>query len=245
MRSIAFIFALCAPLFIFSQSKTIKDGNSLVAAMHKKYAGKWYKNFTFIQDIIFYKDSQEVKREKWYEALSFPGNLVIKFNDMNSDDGVIFSDRKVTSIKDGKALEPKPFIHDLLLAGFDVYFLKPTETSHLLDSLGYKMNVLHEDTFSGRKVYVVGAEKGDDQSNQFWVDAERLYLHRIIYKKGKSVQDVVFGDYILMNKYWVATSVSFKRDGKLEAIEKYYDIKFPDKLDSEIFQPTKFLDSKW
>jgi hypothetical protein len=186
-----------------------------------------------------------VKREKWYEALSFPGKLVIKFNDMNSDDGVIFSDRKVTGIKDGKVQEPKPFIHDLLLAGFDVYFLKPAETSYLLDSLGYNMKVLHEDVFDGRKVYVVGAEKGDEQSNQFWVDAERLYLHRIIYKKGKSVQDVIFGDYVMMNKYWVSTSVIFKRDGKLEAVEKYYDIKFPKTLDEGIFEASKFLDARW
>lgn len=247
MKSLSFLLLAVFPLVMLSQakSKAVTDGHSLIRAMHDKYAGKWYKNFTFIQDITFYKDNQEVKKEKWYEALSFPGNLTIKFNGMDSKDGVVFSNYKVTGIKEGKAQEPKPFIHDLLLAGFDVYFLKPEVTAHLLDSLGYDLKTVHEDTYNGRKVYVAGAAKGDTLSNQIWVDAERLYMHRIIYKRGKAVQDVVFGDYTQMDKYWVATSVSFKVNGHLEAVETYYDIKFPAKLSPEIFNPARFGEARW
>ncbi|MGZ3933285.1 MAG: WD40/YVTN/BNR-like repeat-containing protein [Bacteroidia bacterium] len=104
----------------------LKDGTDVIAAMRNQYAGgKWYKNFTFIQDAIFYREGKEVKKEQWYEALSFPGNLVIKFNSMESGNGVVFSGNKVTGIKEGKAGESRPFINDLLLVGFDVYFLKP------------------------------------------------------------------------------------------------------------------------
>lgn len=224
----------------------LSDGNDVIAAMRDHYAGgKWYKNLTFTQDAIFYKDGKEVKKEQWHEALQSPGNLIIKMDSMNSSNGVLFSDKKVFNIKDGKASEPRPFIHDLLLVGFDPYFLKPYETAHLLDSLGYDLKQLHEDVFEGRKVYVVGAAKGDEKSNQFWIDAERWYMHRIIYKKRGQVQDVVFADYTNMNNNWVAQKVIFKANGVLQLEEKYYNIRFPKELSPDLFQPEKFMEAKW
>ncbi|MGZ3933308.1 MAG: outer membrane lipoprotein-sorting protein, partial [Bacteroidia bacterium] len=112
-------------------------------------------------------------------------------------------------------------------------------------SLGFNLKLLREDVFEGRRVYVVGAAKGDESSNQFWIDAERWYMHRIIYKKGANTQDVVFGDYANIENYWVAKKVSFKINGVLEMEEKYYDIKFPKELSPALFDPGKFPEAKW
>jgi hypothetical protein len=233
------------PTLLFGQ--TFKTGNDVISAMYKKYEGgkKWYKNMTFTQDIFFYKEGKVEKKEVWYEASSSPGNLAIKHDSMSSRNGTVFFNYKVSGIKDGKATEPKPFIHDLCLMGFDVYFLKPEVCAHYLDSLGYNLKLIREDMFEGRKVFVIGAAKGDTTSNQVWIDAERLYMHRIIYTKRKNTQDVVFANYEWMNNYWVAKGVKFRVNGVLEAEEKYYDIKFPKTLDPSIFDPTKFSESKW
>ncbi len=236
------------PLIASSQKITApKNGYELVKSMYDKYEGgkKWYKNMTFVQDIIFYKEGKVEKKEVWFEALMAPGNLVIKHHSMNSKSGTVFANYKVCGLQDGKATEPKPFIHDLLLMGFDVYFLKPEQTTHYLDSLGYNNKLLREDVYNGRKVFVIGANKGDTISNQVWIDTERLYMHRIIYTKRNNVQDVVFGNYELMQKNWVAKSVSFKINGALMAEEKYYDIKFPKELNPDIFKPEKFAEAKW
>lgn len=234
-------------LFICSSvvSQTIKTGDDVIKAMFKKYENTWYKYFTFTQEAIFYKDTQVVKKEIWHEAALFPGNLIIKYDSINSKNGVVFSNYKVTPIKDGLAKETKAMVHDLLLIGFDVYFLKPERTIRLLDSLGYYLKLVREDVFEGRKVLVVGAEKGDDKSNQFWIDFERLYMHRIIYKKNEYIMDVVFANYVLIENKWVAKTVIFKNNGQLQLIENYYNIKLPKALSKDLFNPNKFTESKW
>ncbi len=245
MKSFLLSISVLISSVLFSQK--INNGNDVINAMYKKYDGgkKWYKYFSFTQDAIFYRNDSVIKTEVWHEVGSFPGQLAIKFDKKDSKDGVLFSGKKIYSIKDGVAKEPKPFIHDLLLVGFDVYFLKPERTIQLLDSLGYNLKSLHIDEFEGRKVYVIGAEGGDDKTPQFWIDAERFYMHRIVYKKKDKITDCVFGDYVKTEGYWVAKKISFKSNGQLQVIEKYYDLKFPKTLDQNIFDPNKFAETKW
>ena len=143
-----------------SYSQKINNGADVINAMYKKYDGgkKWYKHFSFTQDAIFYRNDSAIKTEVWHEVGSFPGYLAIKFDKKDSKDGVIFAVNKVYSIKDGVAKEPKPFIHDLILVGFDVYFLKPERTIQLLDSLGYNLKSMHIDVFEGRHQGLILAE---------------------------------------------------------------------------------------
>ena len=231
---------------IVSKNKDIiANGYDVIAAMRNAYAGgRWYKHFTFSQQTHFIKNGKEEKMEIWHEAATFPGKLVIKFATKDAKNGIVFSDKKVTSFTDGKAPVTKPMIHDLLLGGFDIYFLKPYESAQLFDSLGYNLNLLREDVFNGRKVFVVGAQKLDSTSNQFWIDAERFYLHRIIYKQGMSIRDVAFDKYENIENYWVAKTVTFKQNGSLTMIENYYDIKFPKELNPDIFKLDKFNEIK-
>lgn len=230
-----------------SFSQEMKSGNDVIAAMYKKYDGgkKWYRNFSFTQDAFFYRNDSVIKKEVWHEVGSFPGYLAIKFDTKDSKDGVIFAVNKVYGIKDGIAKEPKAFIHDLILVGFDAYFLKPEITCRLLDSLGYNLKEIRQDVFDGRKVYVVGAKAGDENSSQFWIDAERWYMHRIIYRKRDNVTDCVFSDYEKVEGNWVAKKVVFKHEGKIQMIEKYYDLKFPKTINADFFNPIKFVNTKW
>lgn len=243
--------SILLPIAVFissiSYSQKLANGNDVINAMYKKYDGgkKWYRYFSFTQDAFFYRNDSVIKKEVWHEIGSFPGYLAIKFGSKDSKDGVIFAVNKVYGIKDGIAKEPKTMIHDLILVGFDAYFLKPEITCHLLDSLGYNLKEIREDVFEGRKVYVVGAKAGDEKTPQFWIDSERLYLHRIIYQKKDNVTDCVFGDYEKVEGNWVAKKVVFKHDGKIQMIEKYYDLKFPKELSPDIFNPAKFAETKW
>jgi hypothetical protein len=252
MRYILFI-ALVS-LFLLSAQKKAKtkyaDGNELIKAMHKAYSpDKWYKYFTFSQNMEFYRNDSVIKKDIWHEAYA-PGSLIIKFGTKDSKDGVLFSNFKVTSFSKGNEPKSAQRVHDLLLVGLDVYFYDPVRTCKILDSLGYCMSKIHEDVFEGRKVYVVGADKGDLESKQFWIDAERLYMHRIIYdQKARSddrpvgrgkINDVIFGDYTKMENYWMSKTIIFKTNGKLGLIERYYDIKFPKTLPADWFDPKKF-----
>jgi hypothetical protein len=245
MKTIALSISLFLSSFLLSQN--ITNGNDVINAMYKKYDGgkRWYKYFSFTQDAIFYRNDSAIKTEVWHEIGSFPGHLAIKYDTKDSKDGVIFAVNKVYGIKDGVAKEPRTFIHDLILVGFDLYFLNPERSAHLLDSLGYNLKEMHTGVFEGRKVYVVGAKQGDEKTPQFWIDAERLYMHRIIYKKKDNITDCVFGDYEKVDGNWVAKKCIFKQNGVLQLIEKYYDLKFPKELSPDIFNPEKFAQIKW
>ena len=245
MKSFLVPLSLLVSSVLFSQQ--IKNGNDVINAMYKKYDGgkKWYKHFSFTQDAIFYRNDSVIKTEVWHEVGRFPGYLAIKYDKKDSKDGVIFAVNKVYGIKDGVAREPRTFIHDLILVGFDIYFLKPELTTHLLDSLGYNLKSMHVDVFEGRKVYVVGAEGDDDKTQQFWIDAERFYLHRIVYKKKENVTDCIFGDYEKVHGNWVAKKITFKNNGQIQLIEKYYDIKFPKEINPNVFNPQKFAETNF
>jgi len=237
-------FVLCT-LLSFSQTKKgskvkYADGKELIFAMHKAYApNKWYKYFTFSQNMEFYRNDSVIRKDVWHEAYA-PGSLVIKFGSKSSKDGELFSNFMVHSFEQGKEPRSAQRVHDLLLVGLDVYFYDPAKTIKILDSLGYCTSKIHEDVFDGRKVYVVGADKGDLESKQFWIDAEHLYMHRIIYDQKGKINDVIFGDYTKMGTYWMSKTITFKTNGKLGLIERYYDIKFPEAINSEWFDPKKF-----
>lgn len=249
MKTVGLLF-LCVFLNFFCDAQkrnTIKyiDGTAVINAMYNAYTNnKWYKNFTFSQETHFLKDGKEEKMEIWHEAATFPGKLLIKFNTKDSKNGILFTDQKVFGFTEGKEPVSKPMIHELLLAAFDVYFYKPEKTVHIFDSLGYNLKIVREDVFAGRRVIVVGAQKNDSTGKQFWIDAERFYLHRIIYSKGSLVTDCIFSDYEKMKTYWVAKTILFKQNGILTTVEKYYDINFPKELDPALFDPEKFNEVK-
>lgn len=241
MKKFSALFLILITCKLLAQSNTkYTNGNELIKAMYQKYENKWYKYFTFSQNMEFYRNDSIIKKDVWHEAALFPGNLIIKFGEKDAKDGVLFSNFTVYSFQKDKEMHSAPMVHDLLLVGLDVYFYKPEFTCHLLDSLGYDLSKIHEDIFEGRKVFVVGASKGDLESQQFWIDAERLYMHRIIYKKKGKLSDVIFGDYEKMKNYWVSKTIIFKQNGKLNLIERYYDIKFPKNINKNWFNANKF-----
>ncbi len=222
------------------------NGGAVLQMMFDHYSEKgWYKNFTFWQQTSFYKDDSLVREQKWYEAISLPGKLVIKYDSINGRNGMLFRNNKIYRMADGKIAAVQKLVHTLLLAGFDVYFQPVKRTIHMLDSLGFDLSKVRQDEFLGRKVWVVGAEAGDMQSQQIWIDAERLYLHRIVYQMGNQVSMADLDEYKELNGNWVATRIRFYKDGHLTMKEIYKDIHFPTILNERLFHPENFASSRW
>ena len=229
-----------------SAQVTPTNGETILQMMYDHYSEKgWYKNFTFWQQTSFYKDDSLVREQKWYEAISLPGKLVIKYDSINGRNGMLFRNNKIYRMADGKIAAVQKLVHTLLLAGFDVYFQPVKRTIHMLDSLGFDLSKVRQDEFLGRKVWVVGAEAGDLQSQQIWIDAERLYLHRIVYQMGNQVSMADLDEYKELNGNWVATRIRFYKDGHLTMKEIYKDIHFPTILNERLFHPENFASSRW
>ena len=244
MKNVKILFLLLL-MAIPAFASDIRSGDDVIAAMHKKYAGKWYTTLTFKQITITHKPDGTSDSATWYEALNAPGKLRIDFDPVDKGNGILFADGTLYSFKDGKLAAKRPFVHPLLVLGFDVY-MQPVETTVAqIKGMGIDMSVVHEDVWQGQPVFVVGAKKGDLNVPQFWVSKKDLLFVRMIDLTGKdkkTVAETQFNKYVkVKGGGWVSAEVQFFADGKPRTTEEYSDIQTGMKLDADLWNPDKWM----
>jgi len=247
MRNLKTIILLLLLTALPAFAAKITNGEELVAAMHKKYSGKWYKTLTFVQKTTQYKPDGTSQVSTWYEAMSVPGKLRVDIAPLENGNGFMFLDNTQYGFSGGKLGRSVPRIHPLLVLGFDVYAQPVEKTVKLLKDLNMDLSVLHEETWQGKPVYVVGAKQGDLSTPQFWIDKKNLYFVRLIDLVGKDkkqVQETQFNKYQkVKGGGWVSAEVIFNVDGKLAITEDYSDIQTDVKLDEKLFDPQKWSEA--
>jgi hypothetical protein len=220
------------------------NGEQLIKQMHDRYAGKWYRTLTFTQRTSF----ADGRVETWYESLELPGKLRIDIAPLDSMNTLLFRNDTLYQFSQGKLKESKPLVHPLMVLGFDVYGAPVAQTVRKLKDLKFDLSKIHERTWQGRRTYVVGAQRGDTVSPQFWIDAERLYFVRSLEPSKKdptAISDVRFEKYIPLGGGWVETEVLFLANGKQMVKEEYLEPKADVKLDPAIFDPGTWKAPGW
>lgn len=242
MKNLKLLFLLLI-LSVPAAAFDLKSGQDVIAAMRKKYDGKWYKTLTFEQKTTNYKPDGTSEASTWYEAMSVPGKLRIDFTPLAKHDGIIFADQKLYSFHDGKLAVSRPFVHPLLVLGFDVY-IQPVEAT--LDQLKGElidMSSVHVEKWQGKDVYVVGAKQGDLTVPQFWVTKDTMVFVRLFELAGKdkkSIHETQFNNYQKTKKGWVSAEVKFFVDGKIATMEEYTKIKTDVALSPDLWNSEKW-----
>ena len=227
-----------------SSSAQIRDGKELLTAMHARYANSWYRTVTFQEQAITRNPDGSHKTETWWEALIVPGKLAIHIGSPESTTGHLFNNGTLWTFRDGKIESTRPFVHMLLVLGFDVYRQPPDTTTDECVAQGFDLSKIREDKWQGHDVYVVGADKGDLKSKQFWVEKDRLLFVRLLQPDQHDVtkmDDDRFADYRRVGGGWIAARVDFYVAGVDNFVETYSDIKGNVKLDPVRFEPQGFL----
>src|SRR6185369_14966464 len=245
-----FISLVCLILVIapatFAAKITTTD--QLVSAMQKKYAKSWYKTATFVQKTTNIDKDGNRKVETWYEAMSLPGSLRIDFTPTKDGNGILFTNSQIYVFKNGKVDNNRPFVHPLMVLGFDLYGMPEAEVIKTLKGLKFDLTIFHEDTWQGRPVYVVGAQAGDEHSAQFWIDKKNLYFVRMIRPAGKDgtqTQETQFNKYVKLGGGWMSPEVVFLVDNKVVTIEEYSDLHANVSLPDKLFDPQSFATVHW
>src|SRR5712671_8224185 len=122
-----------------TRAAKIKTADDLIQAMQKKYATSWYRTATLVQKTTDYDKDGNKKVSTWYEALSVPGSLRIDFTPVKEGNGILFTDRKVFSFKDGKQESSQPYVHPLMILGFDIYKLPAADVIDTLKNLRFDL----------------------------------------------------------------------------------------------------------
>src|SRR5437773_11736153 len=134
---------------------------------------------TFTQKSTRHNDDGTDKSEIWHEAMLLPGKLRIDIGSLADGNGMLVANGALTSYQNGKASDVHPFVHMLLVLGFDVFRQSTQATIDQVKGQGVDLTKLREDTWDGEPVYVVGADKGDLKSKQFWVEKKRSEERRV------------------------------------------------------------------
>lgn len=226
----------------------LHNGEDILRAMHDRYAASWYQTVTFTQKSTTYNPDGTTKAETWHEAASVPGKLRIDMGQLASNNGVVLVDGTATILKDGKVTKSLPLVNMLLVLGFDVYRQDPQKTAEVVKSQSYDLTKLREDTWQGAPVYVVGADKGDLNSRQFWVEKDTLLFVREIEpsrEDPKKMDDIRFLDYRKLQGGMIAARVEVYAEGKMTFSEEYSDIEGNVRLSPSVFDPAQFASTHW
>ena len=224
------------------------NGTEVLQRMYDAYAGKWYKTLTFVQKTSY----PDARVETWYEAAAIPGKLRIDVAPLDSMKTILFRSDSIYQYDQGKIKVTQAMIHPLMVLGFDVYAQPVSESAAKLTSLGFDLSGVREDTWQGRKCWVVGSIKPDSLSREFWVDQERLVFVRMIQsapRKGapgkQNIGEIQFNKYEKLGGGWIAIEVAFYNNGERVQMEEYADVKVDPVLQPGLFEPGEWKKPEW
>lgn len=216
----------------------ITGAESLVRAMHQRYAGRWYQTLSFVQITTRVLPNDSTTVEEWREWAAIPGRLRIEMGPPEQGRVAIYANDSLYVMRQGQVVRRVAQMNPLMTLGFDVYGQAPEVTLDQLRRQGFDLSRFHVDTLEGTPVYVVGAEREDGTSKQFAVEAERLLFVRMLdpvpNQPGK-MQHVWFRRYQPLAGGWIAPEVEILVDGRRVFHETYASIRAGDPLDPARF----------
>lgn len=223
----------------------ITTGDQVVNAMQRRYDGRWYRTMTFVQKSTYYRmDGSLLRTETWYEAAKLPGRLRIDLGEPSRGNGVLYRSDSTYQLQSGRVTARRQARNILMLIGFDVYTQPAYRTREQLLGEGIDLRVFRVDTLDGRRVYVVGAAKGDSTTNQLWIEAERLLFLRGIMtetvNQQRRTRDIRFERYTQYEGGWVAEEVRVLSGGIMTFHEEYSQVRVNVSLEDDFFLPERW-----
>lgn len=243
MKKVFVVLSLLSLSTVTQAQSEPASTQELVSKMYEMYKDTWYKAITFTQQTEFFQNGTKQREEIWYEAMDMiSGALVIKFNSMESGNGIIFRNDSVFSYADDKLTSKAFKVHELIVLGFSVYTITPDLTVAKLKAAGFDTNHFLKDTYNSRTHYVVG----DPEKAQFWIDAETMLFTKLQKKlPNNRISEIEFKGYQKLGKGWIETEVIFTVNGQIVMREVYNNIQSPKTLPSAFYNHTVFSKISW
>ena len=206
-------------------------GADVLAQMHKRYGKGMCQYYTFSQRNTHYENDTMVGNSVWHESVGLPDKFRIVFGDSAKGNSVLFRNDSVYHFRKSSLAKADRDSNTLLLLLGGMYYRDLQDVEARLKKAGFDLEKTSERKWQKAEVYVVGASNGDELSNQFWVDKKDLRVVRIIEKLNeKDLMDMRFESHRKWCKGWVEDKVSFRRNGHLEQVEEYFNLKARDRF---------------
>src|SRR5215212_4324550 len=248
MRSLLTACALgvvaCATTGRGGTSAEPQDGSALLARMHDRYAGQWFRTMTFVQRTTQRRPDGTEQVTTWYEAQRGP-RLRIDFGDPALGNGALYTTDSLYVIRGGKVARARAEGNPFLPLIVSVY-LEPVDVPvKQLAPYKFDLSRIRMQDWEGKPTYVVGAASpSDTTSPQFWVEKDRLIVSRFMVPLVPSpegrLQDVRLENNVPAGGGWLATRIRILDKGVPMQTEEYSDWRVDVPLEASLFQAERW-----
>lgn len=158
-----------------------RNGLEVVGAMRRAHPSRALRSLSFsINATDFRADSSQTAAGHAVAVL--PGKLRFAALPTSRRSGYVRDRQQLSVFERGRRVSSQSRVDLAMLLAYDVFAQSLDSTVRWLDVARVRIGVSRRDQFHGRKVWVVGAAEGDVASAQFWVDADRWRVVRVIQR---------------------------------------------------------------
>jgi outer membrane lipoprotein-sorting protein len=215
-----------------------ENGQDVIDFMYQKYKQGPCKAYTFSQKNTHYRNDSMIGHSEWHEFIEFPDKFRINFGDQSEGNFVIFKNDSSYRYKKNTLKKTTYNANNLLLLLGGMYYREVPDVIVRLEQEGYNTKLISAQKWNKQNIQVIGALEGDTISNQIWITKKNWRVVRIIEKMDDgNYMDMTFDAFQKNCNGYTETKVTFKRNGKIEQVEEYYDIKSVNSFSPDIFNP--------
>lgn len=226
---------------------SIRSSGEFIRALQSQHGDRWYSTLSFTGQTTRWGSAGETSRNRWNQYVSVPGRMRVEFLPRSDGGGVLFEGGRVHVFAGGRRIDTQRQVHPLLLLTSDIRVIPADRALAELRRLGVATERFRETTWGGRRIYVMGAVRGDTTSTQAWFDAERLVPVRWIQRETRdgrtSVADTRLRNYRRVGGFYIRHEVVGYRDGQRVLREVYSNVRVNPELSPALFDPDRWRDA--
>lgn len=191
-----------------------RSGLEVIGAMRREHPSRAVRSLAFTTVTSDPDAPAKVTRARTLASL--PGRFRTATLPASRKSGTIRNQQRVAIFERGRRVVARTGVDLATLLAYDVFAQGIDSTIKWLDAAGVRYGIARRDRLEGRRVWVVGAEKNDSTSPQFWVDGEEWRLVRVIQRDlrvASVIVDIRFSEFTDVMGVPLATRVDVYRNG--------------------------------
>lgn len=212
--------------------------------MRYAHPSRRLRSLAFTVETTEYRsDSTRPVRSRVYAAL--PGKMRVELLPSSRRTGSVRDRQRLAVFERGQRVSMVSRVDLSTLLAYDVFAQSVDTTIMWLDSARVRFALVRRDELNGRDVWVVGANEGDTTSSQFWVDAERWRVLRVIQREPRApsqISDVRFVEYTELLDVPVPLRLQVYRSGRLARQDEISDLSVNPAVPARAFDLTRWRD---
>lgn len=219
-----------------------RNGLEVIGWMRYTHPSRELRSLVFTVNTTEYRADSTVRTKARVYA-SLPGKLRVALLPASGRTGYVRNRQRLAVFERGRRVSTLRRVDLAMLLAYDLFAQSVDTTIMWLDSARVRFGLARRDELDGRDVWVVGAMAGDTTSAQFWVDARRWRVLRVIQRDARTpgeISDVRFTAYTELLDVPVPTRIQVYREGRLSERQEISELAVNPSLPARAFDMSRW-----